>query len=143
MLRVSAFLLLVSAALLAVVMSRKQTGIDVPEPGQDVELSGLNYKGAQFEAKVTSVKLELKGDATADPVEAEWVFLASNSDGQLHRVEIYARPLDESGKQLGQFSKGFHLNAGARDQVCKVPMKIKSADWKAVKTIRIVADWMS
>ena len=64
-------------------MHRPQTAIDVPEPGTDIPLSGLSYKGTLFEAKVTSARLERKSEPEADPVIAEWTFLGSNSDGQI------------------------------------------------------------
>lgn len=124
-------------------MHRTQTTFDVPEPGTDVPLSGLTYKGRLFEAKVTTARLERKGEAEADPMVAEWTFLGSNSDGQLHRVEIYVRLLDESGKQLAMFAKKFILSGGSHDQPCVVPMKVKAEIWKATRSVRIVTDWVS
>lgn len=124
-------------------MHRTQTAIDVPEPGTDVPLSGLTYKGTQFEAKVTTARLERKGEADADPVVAEWTFLGSNSDGQMHRVEIFVRLLDESGKQLEMFAKKCVLAGGSHDHPCVVPMKVKAESWKATRSVRIVTDWVS
>lgn len=124
-------------------MHRTQTAIDVPEPGTDVPLSGLTYKGTQFEAKVTTARLERKGEADADPLVAEWTFLGSNSDGQMHRVEIFVRLLDESGKQLEMFAKKCVLAGGSHDQPCVVPMKVKAESWKATRSVRIVTDWVS
>ncbi len=138
-----AVLAAVPIALLAALMHRTQTVIDVPEPGTDVPLSGLTYKGAQFEAKVTTARLERKGEADADPVVAEWTFLGSNSDGQMHRVEIFVRLLDESGKQLEMFSRKSILSGGSRDHPCVVPMKVKAETWKATRSVRIVTDWVS
>jgi hypothetical protein len=137
------FLMAASVALAVPLMLRKQTIINVPEPGTDVALSGLSYKANAFEAKVTSARLELKSDAGADPIVAEWTFLGSNNDGQLHRVEIFVRLQDESGKQIAMYSHKCILNAGARDQACAVEMKIKAADWKATNAVRIVTDWLS
>jgi hypothetical protein len=130
-------------ALALPLMHRTQTAIDVPEPGTDVPLSGLSYKGRLFEAKVTTARLERMGEADADPMVAEWTFLGSNSDGQMHRVEIYVRLLDESGKQLGMFSKKFILSGGSHDHPCVVPMKVKAETWKATRSVRIVTDWVS
>ncbi len=74
---------------------------------------------------------------------AEWTFLGSNSDGQLHKVDIYTRLLDEAGKQVGMFSSKCLLGGGASDQPCKVENKVNAADWKATKSVRIVTDWQS
>lgn len=135
---------IIPIALLAFpLMHKTQTAIDVPEPGTDVPLSGLTYKGTLFEAKVTTARLERKTDAEADPVVAEWTFLGSNSDGQMHRVEIFVRLLDQSGEQLEMFSKKFILRGGSRDQPCVVPMKVKAETWKATRSVRIVTDWVS
>ena len=134
-------LLVLPVALMAALMHRTQTAIDVPEPGKDVVLPGLSYKGKAFEAKVTSVRLEL--EEGSDPVAGQWNFVGSNSDGQWHKIVLYVRPLEESGKQLDVFSNHCTLMAGARDQPCKVPMKVKAEDWKAAKSVKIVVDWMS
>ena len=135
---------LLSATLAAFpLMHRTQTAIDVPEPGMEVPLSGLTYKGTLFEAKVTSARLERKSEADADPMVAEWTFLGSNSDGQIHRVEIFVRLLDDSGKQLGMFAKKFILSGGSHDQPCVVPMKVDAETWKATRSVRIVTDWVS
>jgi hypothetical protein len=127
----------------APLMHRTQTMIDPPEPGRDVPLSGLFYKGVQFEAKVTSARLERKGEPDADPVEAEWTFLGSNSDGQMHRIEIFVRLLDESGKQLEMFSGKCVLTGGSHDHPCAASMKVKAGTWKATRSVRIVIDWLS
>ncbi len=143
--RLALCLLLVAASVTVAVplMHRTQTIINVPEPGTDVALSGLSYKARAFEAKITSGRLDVRSEADADPVVAEWTFLGSNSDGQMHRVEIFLRLQDESGKQIAMFSGKCILTAGARDQACKVDMKIKAADWNATKAIRLVTDWLS
>ena len=139
-----ALLAVVPLAVLAFpLMHRTQTAIDVPEPGTDVPLSGLTYKGRLFEAKVTTARLERQGEAEADPIVAEWTFLGSNSDGQMHRVEIYVRLLDESGNQLAMFSKTCILTGGSHDKPCLVPMKVKAEAWKATRSVRIVTDWLS
>jgi hypothetical protein len=134
-------LAIVPAALLAALMHRTQTAIDVPEPGRDVALSGLTYKGKAFEAKVSSVRLELKGGS--DPLTGQWTFVGSNSDGQWHKVEPFVRLLDETGEQRAVFSQHCTLAAGARDQPCVVKMDVKAEIWKATKSIRIVTDWTS
>ncbi|MEX0879107.1 MAG: hypothetical protein WEB59_16515 [Thermoanaerobaculia bacterium] len=139
-----AVLAVVPIAVLAFpLMHRTQTVIDVPQPGTDVSLSGLSYKGRMFEAKVTSVRLERKGESDADPVVADWTFAGSNSDGQMHRVEIFVRLLDESGKQLEMFAKKCVLPGGSHDHPCVVPMKVKAESWKATRSVRIVSDWVS
>ncbi len=124
-------------------MLRKQTVISLPEPGKEEPLYGLNYKANAFEAKVTSVKLTLTSAEDADPVVGEWTFLASNSDGQMHKVEILTRLLDESGTQLAVASKVCMLGGGYHDYACPVELKVKAAEWKATKSLRIVTDWQS
>ena len=131
------------ALLGAPLMYRAETTISLPAAGEDVALSIKPYKGSQFEARVSSVRLELTGEASADPVEGDWTFLATNGDGQMHRVEITVRLQNESGKQVAQFSGKCILTPGARDQACKVSMKADAEDWKATKAVRIVTDWMS
>jgi len=124
-------------------MSRSQAIIDRPEPGTAVALSSLAYKANAFEARVTSTTLELTSAADADPVTGQWTFLGSNSDGQMHKVEIFVRPQDESGKQIAMFSGKCLLSGGAHDQPCKVDMKLSAAEWKDTKAVRIVTDWQS
>jgi hypothetical protein len=139
----SVLLLVASVSIASPLMHRAQTVISVPAPGEEVPLYGLSYKAKAFEAKITSVKLTIKSAEGADPVEGEWMFLASNSDGQMHKVEIQTRLLDESGTQLALASKVCMLGGGYQDYACPVPFKVKSADWKATKSIRIVSDWQS
>ena len=136
-------LLLASVALAAPLMHRTQTVISVPPPGEDVALYTLSYKANAFEAKVYSVKLTLTSTDDADPVVGEWTFLTSNTDGQMHKVEIYTRLLDESGSQIAMESKKCMIGGGYKDYACKVPLKLKAADWKATKSVRIVTDWLS
>jgi hypothetical protein len=124
-------------------MHRTQTVIDVPAPGQDVALSALSYKSSAFEAKIASVRLEPGSPDGTDPVQAEWRFVGSNSDGQQHRVDIVVRLLDSTGKQIDTFDKSFFLAAGTHDQVCPVTMRIGAEHWKAAKSARIVTDWLS
>jgi hypothetical protein len=137
-------ILLVSASILAMpLMYRGQTVIDIPQPGQDVELSRLSYKANAFEAKFATVRLELKGAADTDPLRGTWTFIGSNNDGQMHKTEIWVRLLDESGKQVAMFSNKCVLPPGAKDQPCAVDMEIKAETWKSVKSVRIVADFLS
>jgi hypothetical protein len=147
MLRRNLFLLLVSlvsASVLAMpLMYKAQTVIDVPKPGEEVALSRLSYKSNAFEAKIASVKLETKGAADSDPVRGLWTFVGSNNDGQMHKVEIWTRFLDESGTQLAMFSGKCTLAPGAHDQPCVVETEIKADTWKSVKSVRIVADFNS
>lgn len=147
--RRSFFALLVSALICvpsvvsAPLMYRAQTVIDIPEPGKDVALSRLSYKANAFEAKLVSVRLEPKGAADANPYVATWTFLGSNNDGQMHKVEIWIRLLDASGKQLAVFSGKAVLPPAAHDHPCLVEMAIKLEKWKALKSVRIVVDWLS
>jgi hypothetical protein len=139
------FLLALTAAPAALIASAflvgTQTVIEVPAAGQDVPLSGLSYKARAFEAKVTSVRLEPRGAADADPFAADWSFLGSNSDGQMHRLEMQLRLLDESGKQLAMPSHYFALAAGAHDQSFKLETKLTAGVWKATRKVRIVVNW--
>lgn len=138
----AAFALAAPAYLLPLMM-RAQTVISLPEPGKSVALSALSYKARAFEAKVTSTTLEITSAADADPVVGEWTFLGSNSDGQMHKVEINARMLDETGKQLDMFTGKCLLSGGSHDQPCKLETKMSAAAWKATKSVRIVTDWQS
>jgi hypothetical protein len=124
-------------------MQRNQTVISIPEPGEEVTLFTLSYKARAFEAKVYSVKLSLTSEDGADPVTGEWTFMTSNSDGQLHKVEIMTRILDESGTQLAMESKKCMIGGGYHEFACTVPLKMKAADWKAAKSVRVITDWLS
>jgi hypothetical protein len=132
-----------AALIAAALMKATQTVIDVPAPGEDVPLSNLAYKALQFEAKVTSVRLESRSAADADPVLADWTFLGSNSDGQMHRLEVQLRLLDESGKQLAMPSHYYALMGGAHDQSFKLETKLEAAVWKATRRVRIVVNWVN
>jgi len=132
-----------AAAAGAALMHRTQTVIDVPAAGEDVALSALSYKANAFEAKIGGVRIEPKSADGADPVQVDWRFVGSNSDGQQHRVDIFVRLLDESGKQIETFDKSFFLVAGAHEQVCAVPMRVSAEHWKRAKSARIVTDWLS
>jgi hypothetical protein len=136
--------LLVSASLLAMpLMYRGQTVIDIPQPGQDVELSRLSYKANAFEARFATVRFEPKGAAETDPLRGTWTFIGSNNDGQMHKTEIWVRLLGESGNQVAMFSNKCVLPPGAKDHPCVVDMEIKAETWKSVKSVRIVADFLS
>jgi hypothetical protein len=124
-------------------MMRKQTVISVPEPDKVEPLYGLSYKANAFEATISSVKLTLTSAPDADPVVGEWTFLGSNSDGQMHKVEIYTRLLDEAGTQIAATSKHCMLGGGYKDYPCKVDLKVKASEWKVIKSVRIVTDWQS
>ena len=124
-------------------MQRNQTVISVPPPGEVVTLHTLSYKANAFEAKVESVKLAITSADGADPVVREWTFMASNNDGQMHKVEIYTRLLDESGGQIAMESKKCMLGGGYKDFACTVPLNMKAAAWKAAKSVRVVTDWLS
>lgn len=136
-------LAIVPMVLAAPLMMRKQTVISVPEPGKVEPLYGLAYKANAFEATINSVKLTLTSEGEADPVVGDWTFLGSNSDGQMHKVEIYTRLLDESGTQIATASKLCMLGGGYKDYPCKVDLKVKASEWKVIKSIRIVTDWQS
>jgi hypothetical protein len=138
---VALFAALSASVLLAALMLKTQTVIDVPQAGQDVSLSALSYKAKAFEAKLSTVRLDWKSEA--DPLVGDWTFLGSNTDGQMHRLEVWLRLLDESGKQIDVFSQHCALSPGAHDQPCKVAMNVKAAPWKATRTIRIVVDWVN
>jgi hypothetical protein len=138
-----ALLLAASQSFATPLMHRTQTVMSIPPVGEEVTLSALTYKSKAFEAKIYAVKLEVTSAEGADNVRGEWIFYASNSDGQMHKVEIYTRILAESGEQVAVQSKMCMLNGGSQAFECKVPLKLKAADWKAAKSLRIVTDWMS
>jgi len=135
-------LLLGGFPLFASLMLHTETTIPTPAPGETVELTGLVYK-ARFEAKVTSVRLVVKSGPDADPMVADWMFSGSNSDGQVHRVDLQVRLFDEHGKQLEVFEARHPLAPGARDEALAVSMKVKSSVWAATKKVRIWANWIT
>ena len=136
-------LLWASISVASPLMHRTQTVISVPPPGEVVALSALHYAPKQFEAKVTSVKLTVTSAEGADPVVGDWTFLASNSDGQLHKVEIFTRLLDESGTQIAMASKVCMVSGGSHDYICPVPLNVKAAEWAKIKSLRVVTDWLN
>ena len=135
--------LVASIAFPAPLMHRAQTVISVPERDKQEPLYGLAYKARSFEAKISAVTLKVTSADGADPVVGEWTFLGTNSDGQLHKVEIHTRLLDESGSQVGIASKACMLGGGYKDFPCTVPLNVKASVWQATKSIRIVTDWQS
>lgn len=134
---------MMSAILIGGLMLRTQTTIPVPSANERTPLSSLAYKPRRFEASITSVTLEIKSEAGADPVVADWVFTGSNTDGQVHRVEVQISLRNEGGKRLGWFTARHPLPAGAQDQTFVVPMKVKADAWSAAKNVHIVADWIT
>lgn len=133
----------VSSAAFAGLMQHSETTISLPAAGEKVALQRLVYKSRRFQASVTSVSLDRKSEEGADPVLADWVFTASNTDGQIHRVEMQIRLLDESGKQIG-WSVGKHpVRAGADGESFAVQMKVKAEVWRATRKVRIFADWIT
>jgi hypothetical protein len=133
---------LFAAASFAALMQHSETTIPMPTPGEKTPLEKLEYR-ARFVASIDSVTLQVKSEAGADPVVADWVFTGSNTDGQAHRVEIVVRLLDEAGKQVGIYSATRILPAGAREMAITVSAKAKADVWSAARKSRIVADWRS
>jgi hypothetical protein len=133
----------VAAAAFAGLMHHSETTISLPAAGEKVALQRLVYKSRRFQASVTSVSLERKSEEGADPVLADWVFTASNTDGQIHRVEMQIRLLDESGKQVGWSVAKHPVRAAASGETFVVPMKVKADVWGATKKVRIFADWIT
>jgi hypothetical protein len=136
-------LLAVPSFLLAVLMLKTHTTVAMPPPGQVTEVSGLSYKAHAFEAKIESVQVDLKNGEGAADVEAEWTFSGSNTDGQMHRVEIEIRLKNAAGKQLEMFTRNFTLAPGAHDQTCVMETKTSAENWKAVHSVELVANWQS
>ncbi len=134
--------LVVSSPVYAALMLHTETTIPRPISDETAILNGLVYK-ARFVAKVESVRLEVKSEPGADPMLAEWVFSGSNTDGQMHRLDMQVRLLDEKGKQMGVFSAKHPLSPGAKDESFKVGMKVKPAVWDATKRIQIWANWIT
>jgi hypothetical protein len=133
---------LVAALALASLMLHSETTIPVPPPGQKTRLERLEYR-ARFVASIDSVTLQMKSEAGAAPVVADWIFTGSNTDGQAHRVEVVVRLLDEAGKQIGVYSTRRVLPAGARSIEISLAMKVPPDVWSSAKKARIVADWMA
>lgn len=132
-----------AAAAFAALMQHSEATIPTPEIGARVPLKGLAYRSRRFEAKISSVELAAKSSPDADPLVVDWVFTADNTDGQLHRVEMQIRLLDESGKQIGWFVGRHPVRAGAHGETFRVPMKVKRPVWSQTRKVRIFADWMS
>lgn len=132
-----------SVAVLAALMLHTETTIPMPDgAGETVVLEGLIYK-ARFEARVSSVRLLVRSAPGADPVLAEWTFTGSNSDGQMHRVSVEVRLMDENGKPLGVFEGKRPLPPGAREETFPLKTTVKAADWKAARKVRIWANWIT
>lgn len=136
------FALALAAPVLASLMLHTETTIPKPVSDETAILGGLVYK-ARFEAKVTAVRLAVKSEAGADPLVAEWIFTGSNSDGQMHRLDMQVRLLDENGKQICVFGARYPLGPGARDASFSVPMKVGAAVWGATKKIQIWPNWIT
>lgn len=133
----------VAATALGALMLRTQTTIPMPPRDEKTALSKLAYKPRRFEASVTSVTLKVTSEPDVEPVLAQWIFGASNTDGNVHRVDLQVSLLGESGKRLGWFTAKHPLPAGASDQTFVVPMKVKAAVLAAAKTVHIRADWIN
>jgi hypothetical protein len=136
-------LLAVPGLLLAALMMKTHTTVAMPPPGQTTDLSGLSYKAHAFEAKIESVQVDLKSAEGPSDIDASWTFLGSNTDGQMHRVEIEIRLRNAAGKQLKTFSHHFTLAPGAHDQECVLETRTSAEDWKAAKSVELVANWQS
>jgi hypothetical protein len=134
---------LASGVAFAALMQHSETTIPVPPTGEPTPLQGLSYKARRFEAKVTSLTVNVKSPEGADPVLADWIFTASNNDGQMHRVEMQIRLRDESGKQIGWATGKHPVRAGANGETFTIPMKVKADVWRDAKKARIFADWIS
>ncbi len=133
---------LFAAVVFAALMQHSETTIPMPAAGEKTPLEKLEYR-ARFVASIDSVTVQLKSDAGADPVVADWTFTGSNTDGQAHRVEVAVRLLDEAGKQIGVYSVTRILPPGARDFPITVSTKAKADAWASARKARIVADWRS
>ena len=127
----------------ASLMQHSETTIPVPAAGEATPLKGLSYKSSRFEASITSLTVKVTSAEGADPARVEWNFTASNTDGQIHRVEMQVRLMDESGKQIGWATGKYPVRAGARGETFLIPMKVKADVWRAAKKARIFADWLS
>jgi hypothetical protein len=126
----------------AALMLHTETTIPKPAGDETAILNGLVYK-ATFVAKVESVRLDVKSEAGADTFLASWVFTGSNTDGQVHRLDMQVRLLDEKGKQIAAFSARHPLSAGAKEESFLVPMKVKPAVWEATRKVQIWANWVT
>lgn len=127
----------------AALMQHSETTIPLPPGGEATSLKGLSYKSRRFEASVTSLTVRMKSEENAALVLADWVFTANNTDGQVHRVEMQIRFLDESGKQIGWSTGKYAVRAGASGETFPIKMKVKAEMWRAAKKVRIFADWIS
>ena len=136
-------LVLASGAAFAALMQHSETTIPIPEGGVLTSLKSLSYKSRRFEASIATVTLTVKSEEGADPALVDWTFTGSNTDGQVHRVEMQVRLLDESGKQIGWATGKYAVRAGASGEPFTISMKVKADVWRAAKKARIFADWLS
>ncbi|MDQ5856820.1 MAG: hypothetical protein M3542_00890 [Acidobacteriota bacterium] len=134
---------LAAGVALASLLQHSETTIPVPAAGEATPLDGHSYKSRRFETSISSVTVRMKSEKGADSVLADWVFAANNTDGQLHRVEMQVRFLDESGKQIGWSTGKYAVRAGASGEAFPIAMKVKADVWRAAKKVRIFADWLS
>ena len=134
---------LASGVAFAALMQHSETTIPIPSTGVSTPLQGLSYKARRFEAKVTALTVTARSAEGADPVMLDWAFTGSNTDGQMHRVEMQIRLLDEAGKQIGWSTGKYPVRAGASGETFSIPMKVKAEVWRAAKKARIFADWIS
>lgn len=138
-----AVLSLVSGVAGAALMQHTETTIPIPAAGEPMPLGGLSYKSRRFEAKITALTLNVRSTEGADPVLVDWTFTASNTDGQVHRVEMQIRLQDGAGKQIGWSTAKHPVRAGASGETFTVSMKVKADVWRNAKKARIFADWIS
>jgi hypothetical protein len=134
---------LASGVALAALMQHSETTIAIPVPGELKPLGGLSYKTRRFEASIRTVTLQVRSAEGADPVLVDWDFTANNSDGQMHRVEMQVRLLDDAGKQIGWATGKHPVRAAASGEAFSISMKVKADVWRAAKKARIFADWIS
>ncbi len=140
---VAVVLSLASGVAFAGLMQHSETTISVPSADKATSLKGLSYKSRRFEASITSLTVKVKSEEGADPMRADWIFTANNTDGQVHRVEMQIRLLDEAGKQIGWSTGKYAVRAGASGATFPIAMKVKADVWRAARKVRIFADWIS
>ena len=129
---------LFAAAAFAALMQHSETTIPMPGAGEKTPLAKLEYR-ARFVASIDSVTVQVKSDAGADPVVADWTFTGSNTDGQAHRVEVVVRlPMRPASRSalLGDADPA-SLRSRLPDHHAT---KAKADAWTSARKARIVAD---
>lgn len=116
--------------------------VQLPESGQTVQLSGLEYV-ADFQVIVKTLRFDRTSEEGADPVTGTWTFTAINTAGKVHRIDVSVVLEDENHKRMDSYSAHMLVLAGSEDQELVIPMKVKAKRWEKTKSILVQANFTS